>query len=61
MNVEESNQAMASDGKIKARSCISTTGQSFSVWFYTFVSLHGSNDNGVVRIFVGHSQVAIEH
>ena len=52
-NVEESNRAMAADGMTKA---LVHQGE-FQRNDFAFVSLHDSDHDGVVRIFVGHSEV----
>ena len=51
--VEESARAMAANGETKA---LYHQGE-FQHKYFDFVSLHHSDHGGVVRIFVGHSEV----
>ena len=54
-NVEDSDRAMAADGTTKAL-YLRQQGE-FQDNYFDFVSLHDSDHDGVVRTFVGHSEV----
>ena len=54
-NVEDTDRAMAADGTTKR--LYLRHQDEFHHNYFDFVSLHHSDHNGVVRIFVGHSKV----